>query len=99
MSDVSPIGGGGSPTDERMPRLVVAVVLLVLIGVAGIVAIWRYPVDDALKMWAAIGTLFGTLLGSIGTYYFTRQAVVQAEKRAVAAEAAFQMAVASQGRP
>lgn len=70
--------------------VVVAVAVLVIIGAAGIIAIVRYPVAEALQIWAAVGTLFGAILGSMGTYFFTRQTIDQAEKRAAQAEAMVQ---------
>ena len=72
--------------NDATGRLIIAVLLLLIVGAAGLTAFLRYPIDDALKAWAAIGTLFGTLLGSIGTYYFTREAAAQANRRAEAAE-------------
>jgi hypothetical protein len=72
--------------NDSTGRLIVAVLLLVIVGAAGVAAFVRYEIDDALKAWAAIGTLFGTLLGAIGTYYFAREATSQAVQRAEAAE-------------
>jgi hypothetical protein len=71
---------------QTTAALIVAVLLLLIVGASGIAAIVRYPIDDALKMWAAIGTLFGTILGAIGGYYFSARAIDQAEKRADTAE-------------
>jgi hypothetical protein len=66
--------------------VVVAVSILLVIGGLGITAIIRYPVDQALKVWTALGGILGVVIGAFVTYFFTRQPILQAQKRADVAE-------------
>jgi hypothetical protein len=52
---------------------IVAIVLLVLIAAIMIIAMFRYDLDGVLKLWGALGTLFGLVIGSMATYFFTNQ--------------------------
>jgi hypothetical protein len=79
------------------PSAVVATALLATIAAIAIAAIVRYSVDDALKVWSALGTLVGVVTGAFVTYFFTRGAVQHARRaaesantRAQHAETAFQ---------
>jgi hypothetical protein len=74
------------------PSAIVAIVLLLIIASIMVIAMFRYDLDGVLKIWAAIGTLFGLVIGSMATYFFTNQAHqavtarLQAEKQALAAQ-------------
>jgi membrane protein YqaA with SNARE-associated domain len=63
---------------------VAACVMLFLAGVT-IAAIVEYPVDDALKVWAALGSVAGVITGAFVAYFFTR-GTVQALGQTAAAE-------------
>ena len=83
--------------DVGWPSAAVAVALLATIAAIAVVAILRYSVDDALKVWSALGTLVGVVTGAFVTYFFTRGAVQHARRaadtantRAQHAETAFQ---------
>ena len=52
--------------------VVVAVAIIVLIGAITLVAMVKYDIDAALKMWAALGTVTGLVVGGMGTYFFTK---------------------------
>lgn len=54
--------------------VIVAVVILALIGAIMIVTVVRdNPGGDAgIKMWGALGTLSGFVIGTMGTYFFTQ---------------------------
>jgi len=60
----------------------VAGMLLLILGAIMVSAIWKYnSVDEALKIWASMGTLVGLATGVIATYFFTRE-TMKTEKRA-----------------
>ena len=63
--------------------VVVAVALLAMLGLIVIVAFIRYPADKVAQPLNWVGTVFGGLLGMIGTYYFQghHNQVVQAQLR------------------
>src|SRR6266404_1851304 len=52
--------------------VVVAVAIIIFIGAITLVAMLKHGIDAALKMWAALGTVTGLVVGSIGTYFFTK---------------------------
>lgn len=55
--------------------VVVAVCLLILVGVIMVIAMIKCAsVDDILKLWGGIGALLGLITGSMGAYFFTRDA-------------------------
>jgi len=64
-------------------------VILVGIFILMALAILKNGVDGAIKMWGIMGALTGVALGSITSYYFTREAskqevaVISAEKEAI----------------
>jgi hypothetical protein len=59
--------------------VIVAVTLIVLVGVVIVVAMFRYPkIEDILKLWGALGTIIGLIVGSMGAYFFTRAEVQKA---------------------
>jgi uncharacterized membrane protein YdjX (TVP38/TMEM64 family) len=63
------------------PSAIIGVVLLLIIAAIMIIAMFRYDLDGVLKLWAAIGTLFGLVIGSMATYFFTNQAQQAAAAR------------------
>lgn len=73
--------------------VIVAVALLALVGVIMVVAMVRFPhMEDILKLWGGLGTLVGLIVGTMGTYFFTKEAAdksiakVEAEKNTLIAE-------------
>ena len=50
---------------------VVAVAFLAVVASLMLVVLRKSTVDQALKLWAGLGTLVGVLAGSIPTYFFT----------------------------
>jgi len=58
--------------------------MLFLAGVT-IAAIVEYPVDDALKVWASLGSVAGVITGAFVAYFFTR-GTVQALAQTAATE-------------
>ena len=62
--------------------VVVAVALIFMVAVIMIVALVRFSVDGALKMWAGLGTMLGLMTGIMGTYFFT-QRVEQAQEQRI----------------
>lgn len=59
-------------------EVVVGVVLIIAIAGIELAALLKYGLDDALKMWAAIGTL----VGAVVTYFFQRERLQEAAKKA-----------------
>jgi hypothetical protein len=59
-------------------EVVVGVVLILAIAGIELAALLKYGLDDALKMWAAIGTL----VGAVVTYFFQRERLQEAAKKA-----------------
>lgn len=73
--------------------VIVAVTLIAFVGVIFIIAMIRYPkIEDVLKIWGALGTVLGLIVGSFGTYFFTKDQV----KQAVATAEANKVAVVAQ---
>lgn len=75
------------------PQLVLAVTFFILVAAIMIVAMFRYQVEGALKIFTGVSGLLGVMCGSIGTYYYnkplqeqTQQLQQQASQRADAAE-------------
>jgi len=62
--------------------VVVAVAIIVLIGAITLVAMLKYDIDAALKVWAALGTVTGLVVGSMGTYFFTKRPALNNKLRA-----------------
>lgn len=71
---------------SQWPAAVVAVAILVIIGILMTVALVRHKFEDSLKLWGAMGSLLGVITGMAGTYFFTRDQIVQAERQADRAE-------------
>jgi hypothetical protein len=74
------------------PSAIVAIVLLLIIASIMIIAMFRFDLDGVLKLWGAVGTVFGLVIGSMATYFFTNQAhqartaQLEAEKRTLVAQ-------------
>jgi type IV secretory pathway VirB6-like protein len=66
----------------KWPSAVVACFLISLVGAVSVTSIIRYGVDDALKVWAALGSIVGVITGAVVTYFFSRQAVKKATESA-----------------
>ncbi len=60
--------------DVGWPSAIVALALILLVGVIMGIALLKYSVDDAMKIWSGLGVLVGIMTGTFGTYFFTRQA-------------------------
>ena len=71
---------------SKWPESAVAVALIVLITAVSVTGIARYPVEEFLKIWAALTGLIGIITGAIVTYFFTRSTIDQAERRVVETE-------------
>jgi hypothetical protein len=71
---------------SKWPESAVAVALVLLITAVSVTGIARYPVEEFLKIWAALTGLVGIITGAIVTYFFTRASLDQAERRVVDTE-------------
>lgn len=65
---------------------VIAALLIGLTGAIFLVVELQSGIDDALKAWAAIGTLAGVITGVIPAYFFGQQRAASAEHAATAAQ-------------
>jgi hypothetical protein len=72
------------------PSAVVALALILFLGVLMCVALARFNMDEVLKLWAALGTIAGLIVGTFGTYFFTREAT-QARIQAAQAQSATEL--------
>lgn len=70
--------------------VIIGVSLIALIAAITIAAIIRYDIDAVLKMWAALGTLLGLLVGTMGTYFFTKDQIQQKDSQIRVAQTALQ---------
>jgi hypothetical protein len=57
--------------------VIIGISLIVLIGAIMIAAVIRFDVDAVLKIWGALGTLLGLVVGTMGTYFFTKDQIQQ----------------------
>lgn len=79
-----------------------AVFALGFMGVLLLVGLLKAGVNDMLKIWAVLGPLFGGLIGTVGSHYFSREAVetavaaVEKEAEAVNLVANTRIALAAQ---
>jgi predicted lipid-binding transport protein (Tim44 family) len=65
------------------------VIASLLIGLAGAIFLVVYlkgGIDDALKAWAAIGTIGGVITGVVPAYFFGQQRAASAEEAAKKAQ-------------
>ena len=60
--------------------LIVTLAILADFVILIVVAMLRFQAGTFLKFWAALGPIFGGLLGTIGTYYFQKDQVKDAEQ-------------------
>jgi hypothetical protein len=72
-------------------QLIVGIVTIFFVAGVLITAILRYKVDEFVKFWAAIGTVIGVALGSVGTYFFAKQQVESTTNQLRATEVALQI--------
>jgi hypothetical protein len=70
----------------KWPESAVAVALILLIAAVSVTGIARYPVEEFLKIWAALTGLVGTITGVVVTYFFTRASLDQAERKVIDTE-------------
>jgi ammonia channel protein AmtB len=61
---------------------VIAALIIGLAGAVFLVVDIRSGIDDALKAWAAIGTIGGVITGVIPAYFFGQQRAQAAENQA-----------------
>jgi hypothetical protein len=59
--------------------LIVALAILGVFLVLIVVAMLRFQAATFLKFWAALGPIFGGVIGTIGAYYFQQDQVKNAE--------------------
>ena len=71
---------------SKWPESAVAVALILLIAAVSVTGIARYPVEEFLKIWAALTGLVGIITGAIVTYFFTRASLDHAERKLIDAE-------------
>jgi hypothetical protein len=74
----------------------VAIAIILVFGGVIAIALTRFTMDELLKLWASVGTAVGTIaglvIGTFGTYFFTREATqakvqaAQAQSEAVSTE-------------
>src|SRR5207302_6029611 len=62
-------------------QAVVGVATIVLMTGVLITAILHYKVDDFVKFWATVGTVIGLALGTVGTFFFTKDKVEQTQTK------------------
>jgi Co/Zn/Cd efflux system component len=58
--------------------MIVALALFGLVAVIMVAAILRYPANDVVKIWSLLGALTGLITGAVGSYFFTRPQIEQA---------------------
>jgi hypothetical protein len=67
---------------QTWPSTVIASLIIVLAGAIFLVVYLKGGIDDALKAWAAIGTIGGVITGVIPAYFFGQQRAASAEQAA-----------------
>jgi hypothetical protein len=70
---------------QSWPSTVIASLLIMLAGAIFLVVYLRGGIDDALKAWAAIGTIAGVITGVVPAYFFGQQRAASAEQAALQA--------------
>jgi hypothetical protein len=68
------------------PSTVIASLLIGLVGATFLVVYLKGGIDDALKAWAAIGTIAGVVTGVVPAYFFGQQRAASAEETAKVAQ-------------
>ena len=73
------IGDVGEPilAEVATGSVVIGVALIALIGAIMIAAVMRFDVDAVLKIWGALGTLLGLVVGTMGAYFFSKDQIQQ----------------------
>ncbi len=59
---------------------VIAVALMLLVGGIFIVVFEKEGTGEALKVWGALGTIVGVLVGAVPTYFFGQKATTAARQ-------------------
>jgi hypothetical protein len=67
---------------QTWPSTVIAALIILLAGAIFLVVYVKGGIDDALKAWAAIGTIGGVITGVIPAYFFGQQRAASAEQAA-----------------
>lgn len=67
-----------SDSSPTWQSTVIALALIALVGGIFLVVFLENGVADALKVWGALGTLIGVLVGAIPAYFFGRQTAAAA---------------------
>lgn len=57
------------------PSAAVAIALVVALAAMVVASIIKYPVEEVLKVWSALGSLVGVVTGAVATYFFQRENV------------------------
>lgn len=73
-------------TKQTWPSTVIASLIIALAGAIFLVVYLKGGIDDALKAWAAIGTIGGVITGVIPAYFFGQQRAASAEEAAQTAQ-------------
>lgn len=67
-------------TSAGANETIVAVVIISFVGVLSIVIARKTSGEDMLKALGIVGTLYGSIIAGIGTYFFTRPALHEAQE-------------------
>ena len=76
---------GKNNEEISWPSAAVGITMVVLVMAVTVAAIIRYPADDALKFWSALGPVIGVLTGAFVTYFFTRRTIATEQANTAAA--------------
>lgn len=72
---------------QSWPSALIASLIIMLVGGIFLTVYAHSGMDDALRAWAAIGTIAGLVTGVIPTYFFGQQRAAAAEQAAETARA------------
>jgi hypothetical protein len=75
-----------APARPSWQATLIALAFMLLIGATFLTVYAHTGIDEALKAWAALGTLVGIVTGAIPTYFFGATAVGTANERAKLAQ-------------
>jgi ribosomal protein L9 len=75
-----------SKTAPSWQSTVIALALIALVGGIFIVVFEKEGTGEALKVWGALGTLVGVLVGAVPTYFFGQQAAAVAKEASKTAQ-------------
>jgi hypothetical protein len=57
--------------------------IMAVLCILSALAIWKYPqVDDVVKVMSVLTGVFGAVIGSAGSYFFTREPLAAAQRQA-----------------